>query len=109
MATREHALIIPHGESPLTKLAGYVVKLNNCEQISSPCPNGTHPYTDLQSQHMQDALSWAESSSGPPHQAEWTVVCKISGEEKAKAVASQKGVAKEEAARNTLIALGQEV
>ncbi|KZT27574.1 hypothetical protein NEOLEDRAFT_1130570 [Neolentinus lepideus HHB14362 ss-1] len=44
----------------MSTLAGYAARLHNY----------------LQSRQMGHALSWAESTSGPSHQAMWTVVCK---------------------------------
>ncbi|KAJ7838047.1 hypothetical protein B0H13DRAFT_2420074 [Mycena leptocephala] len=51
-------------------------------------------------------LSWVESAVGPAHEMMWTVQCKVSGEVKGTGVAHSKADAKEEAARQALVALG---
>ncbi|SJL06415.1 uncharacterized protein ARMOST_09751 [Armillaria ostoyae] len=51
-------------------------------------------------------LSYQESVVGPSDRAEWTVVCKVSGEIKGIGVASSKSAAKETAAKQALQRLG---
>ncbi|OBZ68389.1 hypothetical protein A0H81_11598 [Grifola frondosa] len=51
-------------------------------------------------------LSWEESRIGPDHAGQWKMSCKVNGEVKGVAVSSQKGVAKEDAAKQALQALG---
>ncbi|KDQ63038.1 hypothetical protein JAAARDRAFT_188661 [Jaapia argillacea MUCL 33604] len=63
----------------------------------------------LQGQGNVQSLSWVEASSGPSHAKVWTMTCKISGETKGTASATQKAVAKEEAAKQALKALGVDV
>ncbi|KAJ7921251.1 hypothetical protein B0H13DRAFT_2417519 [Mycena leptocephala] len=60
----------------------------------------------LQAKQASHTLSWAESSAGPAYEIKWTVVCKVSGEAKGIGVADSKAAAKEEAARQALVALG---
>ncbi|KAJ6541929.1 hypothetical protein B0H19DRAFT_1381477 [Mycena capillaripes] len=60
----------------------------------------------FQAKQATHTLSWAESSSGPSHEIKWTVQCKVSGEVKGTGVADSKAAAKEEAARQALVALG---
>ncbi|KAI9057054.1 hypothetical protein FKP32DRAFT_1681794 [Trametes sanguinea] len=70
----------------------YVVELNNCE------------YRHKQGQCA--ALGWTESQTGAGNNIQWTMTCKINGEVTGTATAQQKGAAKEEAARQTLVKLG---
>ncbi|KAJ7922852.1 hypothetical protein B0H13DRAFT_1982054 [Mycena leptocephala] len=60
----------------------------------------------LQGRQASHTLSWVEFSVGPSHEIKWTVQCKVSGEVKGTGVADNKAAAKEEAARQALIALG---
>ncbi|KAJ7717485.1 hypothetical protein DFH07DRAFT_973572 [Mycena maculata] len=71
-------------------MANYITQLNNY----------------FQAQKASHTLSWVEYSTGPSHEIKWTVQCKISGEVKGTGVADSKAAAKEEAARQALVALG---
>ncbi|KAJ7755074.1 hypothetical protein DFH07DRAFT_959645 [Mycena maculata] len=90
-------------------MANYITQLNNY----------------FQAQKASHTLSWVEYSTGPSHEIKWTVQCKISGEVKGAVpiasiilgnilkhllkgtgVADSKAAAKEEAARQALVALG---
>ncbi|KAF9021736.1 hypothetical protein BDZ89DRAFT_227693 [Hymenopellis radicata] len=52
------------------------------------------------------AVSYSEAVDGPSDKAQWTVICKVSGQTKGTGKAASKAAAKEEAARQTLQALG---
>ncbi|KAJ6623100.1 hypothetical protein B0H10DRAFT_2213790 [Mycena sp. CBHHK59/15] len=74
----------------LTTPPDYVTQLNN----------------HFQGQKASHTLSWEEYSTGLSHEIKWTVIYKVSGEVKGTGVAVNKSAAKEEAARQTLVALG---
>ncbi|KAK0234544.1 hypothetical protein EDD85DRAFT_955373 [Armillaria nabsnona] len=57
---------------------------------------------DLQKQNRQAAVSWVESSSGPPNKPTWTMTCKIDGEARGTGTGAQKHVAKDAAADQAL-------
>ncbi|KAK0455840.1 hypothetical protein EV421DRAFT_1728680 [Armillaria borealis] len=75
----------------------FVTLLNNCKasrlQISAFM---------LTARGDTSVLSYQESVVGPSDRAEWTVVCKVSGEIKGIGVASSKSAAKEMAAKQAL-------
>jgi len=60
----------------------------------------------FQARQASHTVSWVEYSTGPSHAIKWTVECKVSGEVKGTGVADSKAAAKEEAARQALVALG---
>ncbi|CDO73155.1 hypothetical protein BN946_scf185007.g210 [Trametes cinnabarina] len=60
----------------------------------------------LQKQGQSSALGWTESQTGAGNNILWTMTCKLNGEVMGSATAHQKGAAKEEAARQTLVTLG---
>ncbi|KAI0673598.1 hypothetical protein C8Q78DRAFT_637679 [Trametes maxima] len=68
----------------------YVVDLNNY----------------LQKQGQLAALRWKESSTGAGNSIQWTTTCILQDEVMGTGVSSQKGHAKEEAAKQVLIKLG---
>ncbi|PBK76586.1 hypothetical protein ARMSODRAFT_969263 [Armillaria solidipes] len=75
----------------------FITLLNNCKasrlQISAFM---------LTARGDTSVLSYQESVVGPSDRAEWTVVCKVSGEIKGIGVASSKSAAKETAAKQAL-------
>ncbi|KAJ7687439.1 hypothetical protein B0H17DRAFT_1070214 [Mycena rosella] len=71
-------------------MTSYVTQLNNY----------------FQGKKASHTLSWSESSTGASHEIKWTVQCKVSGEVKGTGVADTKAAAKEEAARQALVAYG---
>ncbi|KAJ7597363.1 hypothetical protein C8J56DRAFT_1041564 [Mycena floridula] len=72
----------------------YVTQLNNYFQALNP---GTSP------------VSYIEESSGPANACSWQVTCKISGVVKGQGVGPSKAAAREAAAKEALLALGQSV
>ncbi|KAI0778650.1 hypothetical protein BD413DRAFT_510755, partial [Trametes elegans] len=60
----------------------------------------------LQKQGQLAALNWVETHVGAGNSIQWTVKCKLQGEVVGTGVSHQKGNAKEEAARQALVALG---
>ncbi|KAK0457932.1 uncharacterized protein EV420DRAFT_1545394 [Desarmillaria tabescens] len=61
---------------------------------------------NFQAQGDTNVLSYQESVVGPSNKAEWTVICKVSGEIKGIGVGPSKSAAKERAAKQALQGLG---
>ncbi|PBK98395.1 hypothetical protein ARMGADRAFT_575417 [Armillaria gallica] len=74
-----------------------------CVLVSYRFTGGTSGLNNyLQKQNRLAAVSWVESSSGPPNKPTWTMTCKIDGEARGTGTGAQKHVAKDAAADQAL-------
>ncbi|KAF8332655.1 uncharacterized protein EI90DRAFT_3053919 [Cantharellus anzutake] len=78
-------------------------------QRRSQCASGGHSRqlnNFLQSCRGSHSLTWEEKTVGPLHRITWSVVCKIDGHPVGEAQDLKKNIARDQAARDALIALG---